>query len=781
MHIPFHARIAYRQARNTILIAVVLGTILSMIQIGYDLLKERKQVDATVTAIMAMLRESAAQAVYYLDRPLAEKVINGLFEYEPICSVHIFDENETLLASQNRLEENKRLPWLARVIFGAARHYQMELMYEPLDRLIGRLEISIDSQLIAQNFFSRVKFVILSDFIRDVVLVGAVTMIFYTLITKPLQEIVKRIALINIDNPAGELLITPHGHEHDELGLLIHTTNAVLEKLGESLTQYRTTQQELEQHRDHLEQLVDQRTTELRHLVAELEHAKKSAETANLAKSRFLANMSHELRTPLNAILGFSQLMQRGTPLPEDQRENLAIIRQSGEHLLTLINDVLDLSKIEAGRIILNEQNFNLYTLLDDVHDMFRLRAEEKHLQLFFERNPETPQFIRTDEIRLRQVLINLISNAIKFTEEGGVSVRIRGRKDEECGEIHNSSNPPGLTEGALTGVTTNSPQTKTLDSRVSPYFRLYFEVEDTGSGMAEGELETLFEAFVQTKAGQKAHEGTGLGLAISRKFVEMLGGTIQVKSQVGRGTIFTFDIRVQLGQSGEIHIEKPSRRILALEPGQPRFRILIVDDRWTNRQLLVKLLNSLGFDLREACDGQEALNLWEEWTPHLILMDMRMPVMDGYETTRRIKATTKGQATAIVALTASAFEDDRAIVLSAGCDDYLHKPFREADIFALLEKHLGVRYVYEQDNTAAQADIHEQTRLTAANLASLPSKWLADFEQAVVRINTDMIDNLLHTIQTQDAMLATELKHLVDNFEYQPILTLIREAKHIS
>ena len=749
MHIPFHARIVYRQARNTILIALVLGVVLSMIQIGYDLLKERKQVDATVTAIIAMLRESAAQAVYYLDRPLAEKVINGLFEYEPICSVHIFDESETLLASKNRLEEDKQLSWVVREIFGAAHHYQMELRYEPLDRLIGRLEVSIDSQLIAQNFFSRVKFVIVSDFIRDVVLVGAVTMIFYTLITRPLQEMVKRIALINIDNPAGELLTTPHGHEHDEFGLLIRTTNAVLEKLGESLTQYRTTQQELEQHRDHLEQLVDQRTTELRHLVTELEHAKKTAETANLAKSRFLANMSHELRTPLNAILGFSQLMERGAPIPGEHRENLAIIRQSGEHLLTLINDVLDLSKIEAGRIILNEQNFDLYTLLDDVQDMFRLRAEEKHLQLLFERTPETPQFVRTDEIRLRQVLINLISNAIKFTEEGGVSVRIRGREEQEGDEIRNS-----------------------------PHCRLYFEVQDTGAGMAEDELATLFEAFVQTKTGQKASEGTGLGLAISRKFVEILGGAIQVNSQVGRGTIFRFDICVQPVQPDEVHIEQPSRRILALEPGQPRFRILIVDDRWTNRQLLVKLLSPLGFELREASDGQEALDLWDEWTPHLILMDMRMPVMDGYETTRRIKATTKGQATAIVALTASAFEDERAIVLSAGCDDCLHKPFREADIFAMLEKHLGVRYIYEEDHAAAQADMSEQTRLTAANFAALPSEWLADFEHAVVRINTDMIDDLLHALQGQDAMLAAELKHLVDNFDYQPILTLIQEAK---
>ncbi len=374
--------------------------------------------------------------------------------------------------------------------------------------------------------------------------------------------------------------------------------------------------------------------------------------------------MSHELRTPLNAILGFAQIMERN-PNISSEKENLRIIQRSGSHLLTLINQVLDLSKIEAGHITTEENCFDLFLLLDELENMLSLKADKKHLALQFDCAPEVPRHICTDEVKLRQVLINLLSNAVKFTGEGSVNLRI---------SLKNHIDPKDKNKCII-----------------------LFEIEDTGPGIAPEEMDHLFEAFGQTATGRETQEGTGLGLAISHKFIQLMGGDMHVKSEVGQGTTFSFDIRVQVVGADDMTQRSPTRRAIALEPGQPRYRMLIVDDKWDNRQLLLKLLNPFGFDLREAKNGQEAIDIWETWGPHLIWMDMRMPVMDGYEATKRIRAqASRIPHIPIIAVTANVLEEGRAAVMSTGCDDIVIKPLKKL-IFLRCFKSISMSNSYMQ------------------------------------------------------------------------------------
>lgn len=398
-----------------------------------------------------------------------------------------------------------------------------------------------------------------------------------------------------------------------------------------------------------------------------LSQAKEAADAASRAKSLFLANMSHEIRSPMNAILGFTQLMQGDPAATALQLRNLDLIMNSGEHLLAILNDVLEMSRVEAGRLVLDTMRFDLFALVSGIESMFRHRAEEKRLELRVERAPDVPRFLRADQGKLRQILINLLSNAVKFTQQGVITVRVGFAKQ-----------PDG--SGALS-----------------------VEVEDTGLGITDGELERLFRPFEQTDEGRRAG-GTGLGLAISRQYVTLMGGTIGVGSKAGAGSVFRLDLPVKDFDSKVLPEAQPEARIVGLLPGNQERRVLIVDDQPANRQILVALLKPLGLVLKEAESGEEALAAFQEWKPDLILMDIRMDGMDGLEATTRIKAMPGGSATPVVAVTAGAFEEERVAASNAGADAFVRKPFQKGQIFELVARYLGLPVVREEPAAGAKA-----------------------------------------------------------------------------
>jgi len=489
-------------------------------------------------------------------------------------------------------------------------------------------------------------------------------------------------------------------------------------------------EEDLRQYKDHLEEEIQQRTTDLI-------LARNAAETANHAKSVFLANMSHELRTPLNAILGFSSLMRKDTQLRQDQCDNLDIINRSGEHLLTLINDVLEMSKIEAGRVELNNLAFNLGMMVRDVIDMMEIRAKEKGLHLILDQSSQFPSYIYGDEARLRQILINLVGNAVKFTMQGGVTVRL--------------------------GVCQNTTE------------QLLIEVEDTGPGIPPEDQKRLFQPFVQL-GNPDAQKGTGLGLTITRQYVQLMGGAIFIESTVGKGSVFR--VELPFGRVDSINLPKGithKGEILGLAPNQPEYRVVIAEDQLENQLLLSNLMKNVGIQFRVAENGEQAIQLFQDWQPHLIWMDRRMPVMDGIEATKRIRALPTGKDVKIVAVTASAFTEQRDEILQAGMDDFVRKPYRFNEIYECLTRQLGVQYIYAETQDSDQAPA--TVALTTEMLSVLPPELRSKLREALESLDADRIAVIMSQVSTYDADLQKTLTHLTENFDYPAILNALQAS----
>jgi len=735
----FSARHSISRRFSYALIGVVTLTLFSFAAIVISINLSRVNTDLKIQLddTLALAQKSLVEPLWNFDQNTVDRFVEALFLDESVVYVKISDDAQVISTRIRAPFENKDVSYFEQ----ASQFIVQSTHINHEDNRIGTVQIAMSRDSFKEALVSNIQSIIVLTVL--IIISISLTSIFISrrYISRPLSKLQHSTALI----AKGDLDAVIDISSKDEIGGLAYDLNVTRDSIKRLVEALRTSNRKLEDANQTLEQRVEERTVELERAMQDAQEVRVVAEAANRAKSAFLANMSHELRTPLNAILGFSQLMDRDKGLSEQQRENLGVIGRSGEHLLALINDVLEISKIEAGQTMLNEKSFDLYRLLDGLEEMFQLRAKDKGLGLLFGRAPEVPQYVRTDEGKLRQVLMNLLSNAIKFSSEGGVSLRAGGDRLSEF-----------------------SPEKKGASEVL-----LAFEVEDTGMGIASEELEMLFEAFAQTASGLRTQEGTGLGLPISQEYVQLMGGEITVNSQVGKGSIFKFSVEVVSVEAAEVRTEKPARRVVGLAHDQPRYRILVVEDRLENRLLMVNLLRPLGFEVREAENGQEGIAVWREWAPHLVWMDMRMPVMDGYEATRRIKEMEKGQETVVIALTASAFEEDRTRILSLGCDGFVRKPFREKEVFDAMAQHLGVEFVYEEEEEAVQTPSGSREALTPEALSGLPGEWVAQLHEAASQADEEMVMSLIEQIEGEHDGLARGLRELVGEFQFGKIIAL--------
>ena len=736
--LKFQSSLALRYLTIASSFVLSVQLVFSLVQIYRNQAQQMTDLHEQVESKAAFLRDIAPEAVFDLDFLYLETLMQQATEESDIVySVIISEKGELLTRYLNRSH-----PLIKATVEGSGVQpddllgvlasvdqlpyvYQVQMPIESFGKPLGQIRLGYSKQRVRSEGIKAALSSIVTALLVSFLLALLTMVLFNRQVYVPLKSLRK----------------FAQGFEEGDLTQRI--------EIGYS--------DEIGQVGKSLNQMADQ----LEENVVRLAEALDKAIAASRAKSEFLANMSHELRTPLNAILGFSELMTREKDVTPNQKRTLGTINRSGEHLLSLINDVLEMAKIEAGQTVIEPIAFDLHHFLQTIYDMLSVRAQAQNIDFVFDYTSELPQYVKADEGKLRQVLLNLLSNAVKFTKEGSVKLHAKAR----------------------------------LESSQDQRYRVTFSVEDTGAGISEENLAIIFEPFEQTDVGRNSQEGTGLGLAISRRYVRLMGGELTVSSQLGRGSTFQFSSSIEAIDAAEVQLAATeAKRVIGLAPDQEAYRLLIVEDVEENRLLLTRVLELVGFEVKVATNGMEGLEYWKEWQPHLIWMDMRMPVMDGLEATRCIRDLEKTQtaknqhSTIIIALTAFAFEEHRKMALNAGCDDYVRKPFREHSLFEKLEKHLAVHFLYEGDGTdtsentdSVNADSVVADEPIDKQLAAMPRDWLRQLHEASVQLDREAVSNLLQQVVDEHGALVNELQTWVNSFRFDKITDYTTEILEVS